>query len=358
MTEAPTNEPQYFGIAEWFGKRFFTLTPEERQDMAQIGMKKKGRPLCPFQEGNRTCSKGSGVCSIKLYGKGDNNRAVDLEDTPIITCPKRFEEGLLLISWLAEIVESKDSNVQIAKEVPFLINPDTKKPAGKIDFILATGEGDSSRWFALVPFPDGLVDTGKSPPTRDSRLRGNDGQVKRVSGIRHIQVETVLEIQAVYMSGNSIQSQFEILENDDQETPPYPDENRRPDWRSSSAKRLMPQLRTKVPVIRQWGNKVSIALDSQFFQHLGGPSPEGQTQITEGDIIWMIPTMRLGDDERYHLDRGHYEVLVLAETEKKLLSADNITKAEFEESLKKKLTPLALGKGSRNQGQPSTQEPD
>ena len=44
----------------------------------------------------------------------------------------------------------------------------------------------------LVLFPDGLVDTGKSPPTPDSRLRGNGGQVKRVSGIRHIQVEAVL----------------------------------------------------------------------------------------------------------------------------------------------------------------------
>ena len=28
----------------------------------------------------------------------------------------------------------------------------------------------------------------------DSSLRGNDGQVKRVSGIRHIQVETVLVV--------------------------------------------------------------------------------------------------------------------------------------------------------------------
>ena len=46
--------------------------------------------------------------------------------------------------------------------------------------------------FSLVLFPDGLVDTGKSPPTPDSRLLWNDGQVKRVSGIRHIQVETVL----------------------------------------------------------------------------------------------------------------------------------------------------------------------
>ena len=52
--------------------------------------------------------------------------------------------------------------------------------------------GSEEAMAKLVPFPDGLVDTGKSPPTPDSRLRGNDGQVKRVSDIRHIQVETVL----------------------------------------------------------------------------------------------------------------------------------------------------------------------
>ena len=54
------------------------------------------------------------------------------------------------------------------------------------------GSEEISNQSILVPFPDGFVDTGKSPPTPDSRLRGNDGQVKRVSGIRHIQVETVL----------------------------------------------------------------------------------------------------------------------------------------------------------------------
>ena len=47
----------------------------------------------------------------------------------------------------------------------------------------------------LVPFPVGFVDTGKSPPTLDSRASGNDGQVKRVSGIRHIQMETVLVVR-------------------------------------------------------------------------------------------------------------------------------------------------------------------
>ena len=57
----------------------------------------------------------------------------------------------------------------------------------------------------LVPFPDGLVDTGKSLPTLDSRLRGNDGQVKRVSGIRHIQVETVLVVYPLNVSLDYVQ---------------------------------------------------------------------------------------------------------------------------------------------------------
>ena len=55
--------------------------------------------------------------------------------------------------------------------------------------MVGMASGESSK---LVPFPDSLADTGKSLPTVDSSLRGNDGQVKRVSGIRHIQVETVL----------------------------------------------------------------------------------------------------------------------------------------------------------------------
>ena len=33
-----------------------------------------------------------------------------------------------------------------------------------------------------------------------SRFRGNDGQVKRVSGIRHIQVETVLVLQRRFLN--------------------------------------------------------------------------------------------------------------------------------------------------------------
>ncbi len=58
--------------------------------------------------------------------------------------------------------------------------------------ILGNIKGTKEKISNLVPVPDSLVDTGKSLPTVDSSLRGNDVQVKRVSGIRHIQVETVL----------------------------------------------------------------------------------------------------------------------------------------------------------------------
>ena len=71
-------------------------------------------------------------------------------------------------------------------------------PISEWSGVTADGNG---RVTELVPFPDGLVDTGKSPPTPDSRASGNDGQVKRVSGIRHIQVETVLDLGGNKLSG-------------------------------------------------------------------------------------------------------------------------------------------------------------
>ena len=61
----------------------------------------------------------------------------------------------------------------------------------------------------LVLVPDGFVDTGKSPPNPDSRASGNDGQVKRVSDIRHIQMETVLAsvfIFGIYIAFRSLRT--------------------------------------------------------------------------------------------------------------------------------------------------------
>ena len=49
----------------------------------------------------------------------------------------------------------------------------------------------------------------------------------------------------------------------------FPSDVRCPDWRSSGAKRLMPQLQIKVPTLRRWGAKLAVAVDAPFFASLG-----------------------------------------------------------------------------------------
>lgn len=270
----------WYGIAEWFGYPLAGLVPEKRQELARAALNQSTQPLCPFQPGNSPCSKRGGVCSIK---KG--------QAAPVITCPSRFGEGYLLPSWLARIVGFKD--VHVANEVAFMRSPTTGRSAGRIDLVIAR-DGDASAWFGL-------------------------------------------EIQAVYFSGRGMQSDFEELLQNTSELPPEPTAIRRPDWRSSSAKRLMPQLQVKAPTLRRWGTKLAVAVDLPFFEAIGGPSSSPSKDLNEGDIVWLVP--RINDD--YKLVEHHWEVLSLEESSDKLLSAETVKRDEFETALKAKLHPIA-----------------
>ncbi len=150
-----------------------------------------------------------------------------------------------------------------------------------------------------------------------------------------------LEIQAVYFSGPGMSTQFNILANDENIIPPYPDRLRRPDWRSSSAKRLMPQLQVKVPTVRRWNSKIAVAVDKPFFDSVGGPSDSPSRDINDGDIIWLVPELT-HDSENGHfqLTRGHWEVLTLESSTDKLLAARTISRDSFETALWEKLTSL------------------
>ena len=150
-----------------------------------------------------------------------------------------------------------------------------------------------------------------------------------------------LEIQAVYFSGPGMSTQFNILAADDHEIPPYPDHLRRPDWRSSSAKRLMPQLQVKAPTVRRWNSKIAVAVDKPFFDSIGGPSEQPSQDINDGDIIWMVPEMSWNSNEgNFSLTRGHWEVLTLESSTAKLLAATTISRDTFETALRDKLLPL------------------
>lgn len=128
-------------------------------------------------------------------------------------------------------------------------------------------------------------------------------------------------------------SEFERLLSDDGAEPPFPNAIRRPDWRSSSAKRLMPQLLIKAPTVRRWGTKIAVAVDKPFFAEMGGPSHRVRQDLGDGDIIWMIPELRRDPADRYRLTRGHWEVLTLEESCERLLAAETIRQDAFERAL-------------------------
>src|SRR5437763_2080624 len=95
-----------------------------------------------------------------------------------------------------------------------------------------------------------------------------------------------LELQAVYFSGRSMTNEFKMLAEKEMEALPYPAAHRRPDWRSSGPKRLLPQLQTKVPTIRTWGKKVAVVIDEAFFSSLVGLKPE--KHLTNAEIAWFV----------------------------------------------------------------------
>ena len=182
----------------------------------------------------------------------------------------------------------------LAREVPFMRSTATGKHAGMIDLVVASEE-NGLRWFGL-------------------------------------------EKQAVYFSGNGMGDDFTNLHQSNHPDPPYPVHNRRPDWRSSSAKRLMPQLQVKGPTLRRWGSKIAVAVDAPFFDALGGPSKAPSHDLNSGDVVWLVPELEDGK-----LVRGHWEVLTLEDSADKLLAADAVARTDFEQALREKLSPLNPG---------------
>ena len=92
-----------------------------------------------------------------------------------------------------------------------------------------------------------------------------------------------LEVQAVYFSGNAIRPAFNhFLKHGSLPE----DSRRRPDYRSSAQKRLVPQLNLKVPVFRRWGKKVFVAVDSHFFNSL--PQIQTVESIENSEVTWLV----------------------------------------------------------------------
>ena len=284
------SRPRRFGIGEWYGKSFVGLTREQRREYAA----ETGTHKCPFRMGGGPCTKKGGVCSFRQY-ENDDGAAMPVSDVQKglrVLCPRRFEEDMTIFQWVGETILGT-STPDIAREVGFLRSEARSAHVGRIDMVLANREAGLN-WCAL-------------------------------------------EIQAVYFSGRSMREEFRNILDYSGEKPPFPGHARRPDYRSSGPKRLMPQLQIKVPTLRRWGKKMAVVVDRSFYESLG--RMEEVRDLSSGDIAWF--TVDFEEDQaagRFRLAKHSVHVTTLERATEGLTGGYPVTLSEFEEGVRSKLS--------------------
>lgn len=190
------------------------------------------KPWCPFLE--LPCTKQSKTKPLGICSYTDGSEAT-------IVCPSRFRDSGRLFADAGREAFGTGKRILAFPEVRLLQIPGTKRKIGKIDYVIALlNDEDQPIDFAAV------------------------------------------EVQAVYISGKSTRPPFErylrtgVIDSTSA---------RRPDFRSSAQKRLMPQLALKVPVFRRWGKRFLVAVDKAFFDDL----PKLRTVAKDNaEVTWLV----------------------------------------------------------------------
>jgi hypothetical protein len=201
--------------------------------------------LCPFNNRVPSCTKDKandplGVCSI-YEGK-----------EPAIICPVRFRQ-----QW------------QVAEDAASFFFPKANKWTSLTEVRLNDANGESAGNIDLV-----LVSY-------------NDrGKITDFGAV---------EIQGVYITGNIrnpfeqyMQNEGKKIEFDWSNKPNYP----KPDYLSSSRKRLAPQLLYKGSILKKWGKKLAVALHSSFYSTLPVLT---EVDHESADIAWLIYELKSDD---------------------------------------------------------------
>lgn len=216
-------------------------------DMSSNAKRFRKNRLCPYNNKVPNCTKDKakdplGVCSINT------------NSGPVITCPIRFRENWLIAEDAASFFFPENASWTSLTEVR--LNDADGKSAGNIDVV-------------LVAYDD-------------------KGQVYDFGS---------LEVQAVYISGNVRDPYAYYMEKptdratmDWSSQPNYP----RPDFLSSSRKRLAPQMIFKGGILNAWGKKMAVALDSAFFATL--PALE-EVPEKDAEVAWLVYDL-LPNDEK------------------------------------------------------------
>ena len=293
----PGNLAPRFGIGEWYGKSFVKLTSQERRRLAETALthNKQTNMPCPFRapSGAGKCMKKGGVCSLRLYepvGSGSSRQVTGEEGDLRAVCPHRFKQDGTIYAVIGQKILGS-SSPKIVDEVRFLqrYRPEELASANATE----ESDEDSAAQEDIAKEDVGNIDNVLVHPDA-TPLRW-----------------CALEIQAVYFSGKGMTSLFQSIKDFQGTGMPFPDAVRRPDYRSSGPKRLMPQLQIKVPTLRRWGKKMAVVVDAAFFRNLGKMETVGD--LSNSDIAWFViqydesrpvPAIELGEPVMQTLERG------------------------------------------------------
>lgn len=279
-----TSSPKY-GIGEWHGQSAADMGDVERLAAARREVSTRSMTVdCPFDP-PRKCNKKGGICTIRQYVRHDPSGAVPANDLLCTVCPRRFWDSDMVVRWIGKTLLNVEEPIQI-REVEFL-RTDTDNAAGRIDAILCDPKsiGTDLRWCAV-------------------------------------------ETQSVYFSGTAMSVEFESLVQL-QGKMPFP-QQRRPDFRSSSSKRLEPQLTTKCPTLSRWGKKTAVVVDRPFFDSLSNMSKA--QGIENSDVVWFVVSYKRKNN-RFQIVPEEYVPVTLRDAQDGLRNAMPVNLDEFEREI-------------------------
>lgn len=144
-----------------------------------------------------------------------------------------------------------------------------------------------------------------------------------------------LEMQAVYFSGKSMENDFSVMRSWQGPGIPFPQVQRRPDFRSSGPKRLMPQLQTKVPTISRWGRKMAVVIDLAFWKSLG--EIREVRDLSNSEIVWFVVLYSPSKDGRFSLQKHEVHYTTLSHAIEGLTGGTPMSLENFEREIRERL---------------------
>jgi hypothetical protein len=279
-TDNNNNQP----LAEVFG------FPIDNQ--SERAIRYRENKLCPFNNIVSNCTKNSiefplGVCSLNHKNK------------PVIICPIRFRQDWQIVSDAAAFIFDHKKTWTHVGEVR--LRDKFGKSAGNIDYVLVAYD--------------------------------NKGRVLDFGS---------LEVQAVYISGNLTGPFTAYLEEPSAEfiwskAFKYP----KPDYLSSSRKRLVPQIIAKGSILKQWNKKQAVALQTKFYNTLPAIPEVDKTEADFAFFLYdLVPVKK---EKQLELKLSNIVYTKFANALKQIAKFEAGSVADFTQQLQKKLDTKRSG---------------